>query len=171
MVRRLKEVELYEGSITLFPMNTEARIESVKSGDVELKPYPNEHACRLNDPGKYERFARMKRKHDGKEYSVIIGFKKGGGSEDQAYRYPKDTWSAAEAKAHCADHDGTFEAAGKELEVRCSSCGETITVKTGEDPDMTLLEDSPNGTPVQDSSSGLEDYAEVLASRIKALKI
>lgn len=140
-VRRLKEVKLLEGSITLWPMNDQARLETVKEDgeeETETKPYPNEHACRLNDPGKYERFARMKRKHDGKEYSVIIGFKKGGGSEDQAYRYPKDTWSADEARAHCKDHKGSFEAAtGKELTFVCKSCGETQALTLTEPADAT----------------------------------
>ena len=34
-------------------------------------------------------------------------------SEIQALRYPKDTWDADDAKAHCKDRDGTFEAAGE----------------------------------------------------------
>jgi len=32
---------------------------------------------------------------------------------EQAYRYKKDTWSASDARAHCKDHDGSFEAAKK----------------------------------------------------------
>jgi phage head maturation protease len=81
-------------------------------GHEVLKPYPNEHACRLNDPGKYEDFRRGKRKHDGKEYSVIFGkLKKKNVWEEQAYRYPKDTWDADDAKKHCGDNDGSFEAA------------------------------------------------------------
>lgn len=82
-------------------------------------PYPNEHACRLNPPGKYKSFARQKRKSSGgKIYSVIFGiFMKGGKktSEEQAYRYPKASWTAAEARAHCKDHNGSFEAASKEM--------------------------------------------------------
>jgi hypothetical protein len=30
---------------------------------------------------------------------------------EQAYRYPKDEWSADEARAHCKEHEGSFEAA------------------------------------------------------------
>lgn len=131
-VRRLKEIKLNEGSITLWPMNDQAAIESIKEEgeeEVEMKPYPSEHACRLEDPGKFERFVRMKRNHKGKVYSVIIGFIKGGGSKDQAYRYPKESWTEAEARAHCKDHDGSFEAASKnkELTFVCKSCGETLT--------------------------------------------
>jgi len=128
-VRRLKEVKLKEGSITLWPMNDQALLETIKEEgeeETETKPFPNFHACRINDPDKYERIRPMTRKHNGKEFTVLIGFKKGGGSEDQAYRYPKDTWSATEARAHCKGHDGSFEAAaGKEIMIVCKSCGES----------------------------------------------
>jgi hypothetical protein len=30
---------------------------------------------------------------------------------EQAFRYHKDTWTASEARTHCKDHDGKFEAA------------------------------------------------------------
>lgn len=79
-------------------------------------PYPNEHACRLRDPGDFQAdsFRRMKRKHDGKTYSVIIGKLKGEDSTtEQAYRYAKDAWSASQARSHCNSHDGNFEAAGE----------------------------------------------------------
>jgi hypothetical protein len=42
---------------------------------------------------------------------VLFGFKKDGESEEQAYRYPKDNWTAAEARSHCGSHGGSFEAA------------------------------------------------------------
>jgi hypothetical protein len=32
---------------------------------------------------------------------------------EQTYRYPKSAWSASEARVHCQDHSGTFEAAKK----------------------------------------------------------
>lgn len=75
-------------------------------------PYPNEHACRLKDPGQYDRFNRENcgQKHDGKCIDVIYGIKEGK-SEIQALRYPKDSWTAAAAKSHCDSRDGTFEAA------------------------------------------------------------
>lgn len=83
-------------------------------------PYPNEHACRLRPPGKYKEFARKKRKSSaGKIYNVIYGifFKNGKRtSEEQAYRYPKANWTAAEARRHCQDHDGSFEAAASEFD-------------------------------------------------------
>lgn len=77
-------------------------------------PYENEHACRLVDPGKFKKdsFRRTTRKHNGKEYSIIMGKLKGEDSmTEQAYRYDKDTWSASSAKSHCDSHDGSFEAA------------------------------------------------------------
>jgi hypothetical protein len=79
----------------------------------EGKPYPNEHACRLNDPGKYDHFARKNNamKHDGKRIDVIFGVKKGGAVEMQAMRYPKKIWDASDARSHCQSHNGSFEAA------------------------------------------------------------
>ena len=130
-VRRLKEVRLYEGSITLFPLNEQARVEFIKQEQIETKPYPNYHSCRLNDPKKYIRFRQMKREHNGKEYIAIIGFKKGGGSEDQAYRYHKEIWTEAEAREHCKDHDGAFEAAEKGV-VECESCKMTLDIEPSE---------------------------------------
>lgn len=82
-------------------------------------PYPNEHACRLKDPDDFQKgsFSRTKRKHEGKEYGVIIGKLKGETkTTEQAYRYNKKTWTASEAKKHCKDHDGTFEKASESEE-------------------------------------------------------
>jgi HK97 family phage prohead protease len=89
------------------------------------KPYPNEHACRLSDPDKYDKLRRGTREHEGKTYSVIYGRPKGGGGwEEQAYRYKKSEWTAAEARAHCKSHEGKFEAASTETSVSCPSCGD-----------------------------------------------
>ena len=83
--------------------------------DVTEKPYPNEHACRLQDPGKFSAMRRGSREHDGKKYSIIFGKVKDGETwEEQAYRYSKDTWTAADARAHCKAHKGSFEPASEE---------------------------------------------------------
>lgn len=80
--------------------------------DEVLKPYPNEHACRLKDPDGYESFKRSNcyKKSDGKCIDFIFG-KKEGKTELQAMRYKKDVWEVAAAKSHCANHKGTFEEA------------------------------------------------------------
>lgn len=90
--------------------------EKVEKEDV-LKPYPNEHACRLEDPGKFDSFARQncKVKHSGKCVDFIYGIKSGK-SALQAMRYKKDVWAAGAAKSHCSSHGGSFEAA-KEVEL------------------------------------------------------
>ena len=79
-------------------------------------PMPNEHSCRLRPPGDFQddSFRRTSRKHKGKTYDIIMGKLKGDDAmTEQAYRYGKDTWSAADARAHCKDHDGSFTAAGE----------------------------------------------------------
>lgn len=88
-------------------------------------PYPNEHACRLRDPNDFkpDSFRRIEREHEGKKYDAIMGKLKGQDTmTDQAYRYPKDTWQESEAKSHCADHNGSFEAASGDTE-DCLECG------------------------------------------------
>lgn len=93
--------------------------EELKPEDVEERPYPNEHACRLNPPGKYDRFARRNcyKKSDGKCIDYIFGIKEDT-SEVQALRYKKDVWTASAAKSHCSGNKGTFEAAaGSYVEV------------------------------------------------------
>jgi len=87
---------------------------------MDIKPYPNEHSCRLNSPDKYDRFARKncEIKHDGKCIDVIYGIKDDK-AEIQAMRYDKDVWTADSAKSHCSSHDGSFEPASekqKEIE-------------------------------------------------------
>lgn len=73
------------------------------------EPFPNFHSCRINPPGKYTRFVY----NDKVNPNIVIGFKKGGGSEAQAFRYPKGKWTEAAAKKHCTGKGGSFEAAKK----------------------------------------------------------
>ena len=88
--------------------------EAIEKDDV-LKPYPHEHACRLTDPGKYDRFARKncKQKHDGKCIDVIYGIKNEK-TEIQSLRFSKDIWTVAAAKKVCVDRKGEFEPASSE---------------------------------------------------------
>ncbi len=88
------------------------------------RPYPNEHSCRLLDPSAFERFIRKTvtdskdvegHKATGKQYALIIGYRADDTTDVQAHRYPKGTWSADQAKAHCSTHGGkSFEAAKEE---------------------------------------------------------
>lgn len=85
--------------------------------ELEQKPYENEHSCRLKNPDDFQddSFKRMKREHEGKEYSVIMGKLDGEDTmTDQAFRYDKNVWDEGSAKTHCQDHTGTFEPAKKE---------------------------------------------------------
>lgn len=110
--------ELLEFSIVPVPANQTAlrlALKALGEDAVEIKPYPNEHACRQRDPGDFESdsFRRTKREHEGKEYFVIMGKLKGESTmTEQSYRYPKDIWTEAEARKHCKSHGGiSFEPA------------------------------------------------------------
>jgi len=129
-VRRLKEVQLVEGSLTLFPMNNQALVQDVKTGDNgywEYKPYPNEHSARLRDPDDFDPDT-FRRKNDGTIYgktkvpgtvAVIWGKLKGHSKPSdqpipQALRFPTDDWTAETAKKWLKDNNVkyiSFEAA------------------------------------------------------------
>lgn len=111
MADNLKEYEKVKKAIEKW--EKEIMVEE-KEPEISTKPYPNEHACRLKDPDQYDTCRRGSRKHNGKTYHIIFCKKEGGKMEEQAYRYPKASWSAAEAKTHCKEHKGTFEAAQEE---------------------------------------------------------
>jgi len=85
--------------------------------DEVIKPYQNEHSCRLSSPTKYEKFKRGTRKHNGKIYSVIFGKLKGKNKwEQQAFRYAKKNWKSDDAKRHCKDNKGIkFEPASEKV--------------------------------------------------------
>jgi hypothetical protein len=77
-------------------------------------PYANEHACRLSNPSEFveESYTRGSRVSGGKKYSILFAQPKGGGGrKEQAYRYKRSVWTAAQARAHCQRHNGSFEAA------------------------------------------------------------
>ena len=84
-------------------------------------PYPNEHACRVREPGEFVRFFRkhVKDENDvgdykatGKPYDLIMGYRTDDSSDVQSHRYPTSDWTAEEARAHCKAHKGiSFEPA------------------------------------------------------------
>ena len=81
--------------------STLTKINPIRS--YEERPYPNEHAARLQDPDKYERFARENDAFaDGIDaiYGIIDNT-----SELQAIRFDKDLFTVDEARAWLADHD------------------------------------------------------------------
>lgn len=115
-VRVLKSLEVFEVSPVLVGAGIGTGTESLKAAELEEKPIPGVHACRLRDPGDFQSgsFRTMSRDHDGKPYNVIVGRLTGSTSmTEQAYRYRvSDGWQAAAARSHCSSHDGArFEPA------------------------------------------------------------
>jgi hypothetical protein len=112
--------------------------------DAEEKPYPNEHACRLMDPGKYDSFARKNcaRKAGPNKACVdhIYGVKDGT-TEIQALRFPEKDWEMKDAMDYCKAQGGKFEAAAPPKEFHD---GENIPVvleeQVGESISMQLIE-------------------------------
>src|SRR6056300_1450623 len=69
------------------------------------RPYPNEHAARLRDPGQYDRF-RRRNDAGGDGVDFIFGIKEGeDGAELQAIRFRLAEFTAAEARAWLSERD------------------------------------------------------------------
>jgi len=99
--------------------------------DTEEKPYPNEHACRITDPKKYDRIRRNNDKF-GKGIHALWGIKEGDPVELQAIRFSKSKFTAKEARQWCNDHEykcKPFEPASE----KCGECGQEMAVKWDED--------------------------------------
>ena len=85
--------------------STLTKIAAIRSGEMDdARPFPNEHAARLEDPDKYESF-RRKNNEGGEGVDFIYGILPEGGTELQAIRFDKDRFTPAEAKAWLNDHD------------------------------------------------------------------
>jgi len=113
--------------------------------DLVIKPYPNEHACRLESPDDFDKFARKNcyRKSDGKCIDYIFGIK-AGKSKVQAMRYNKEVWTVTAARKNCKNKDGTFEPAGKIVE-EIDAKGKIYVYQTSdvlEDKQKEVLEES-----------------------------
>lgn len=78
-------------------------VESLKDDRAEKRPYPNEHAARIEDPAKYDEFRRLTNEL-GEGIDIILGIKEGK-SELQSIRFDADRYSVAEAKQWLDEHD------------------------------------------------------------------
>ena len=98
----------------------------------EEKPYPNEHACRLEDPDKYIRIRRQNDKF-GKGIHAIWGVQAGSKPvELQAIRFAKSKFTAAEARAWLKSHDykcKLFEPSSE----KCEKCEKPMLIKWEQD--------------------------------------
>lgn len=112
-------------------------IEHIKGPDGAsslLKPYPDYHACRVNDPDKYKEISYVKDEF-GDGVDVIYGIYEKDGedvSEVQAIRFDKDEFTSAEAEAWVKEHDYKcieFEAASEKADkyaCECLDCGHVM---------------------------------------------
>lgn len=112
--------------------------ETDMSGDEVIfsKPYPDEHACRLQEPDpKALRYRRKNcdEKINGKCVDVIWMIVKKDGKEipiKQSMRFKTKTWKEAAAKAACKDKGGRFEAAKKSVEEQLEEIKEELATVT-----------------------------------------
>lgn len=78
-------------------------------------PFPNFHACRLRDPGDFEKDSAGKpilRQIIRDKVNLIIGKITGENTvSTQSIRFPVSSWTEGTARAHCKEKGGEFEAA------------------------------------------------------------
>jgi len=102
------------------------RVDSIDDRSFEMgRPYPNEHAARINDPDKYEDFRRVNDEL-GDGIDVIYGLLASGG-EIQSIRFDKLKWSVDDAKSWLDENDYTvieFEPAMEERDMERAEADE-----------------------------------------------
>lgn len=114
----------------------------------EFRPYPNEHAARLEDPDKYVRF-RRDNDAGGSGIDFIYGILASGGAELQAIRFDKNRYTVAQAKDWLNEHDHKpimFEEATGEREMADEELEKRATVKVEieiDTSDAPMEEDQP----------------------------
>lgn len=106
-VRMLKSLELFEVSVVSVPCNIYASVTGLKG--VETKAWEekeNEIWYRVRDPGGFQEdsFRRIQLQKSPPIYAVIGRLKGETTTTVQALRFPKDSWSMAEAKKWVAEH-------------------------------------------------------------------
>jgi hypothetical protein len=77
-------------------------------------PFPNEHAARQKEPGKYRGFRRSKLGFP-EGITAIVGLLRGGGTEIQSLRFDRKKWTVEQARRWLKKHNfkTTIEAAAK----------------------------------------------------------
>ena len=129
-IRRIMALDWVEVSSVIRGASPATGTIAAKSADMdpEEKPYPNEHACRMREPGDFEIFRNREEEAAGKTIRVIYGQEMGTDEWDiQSYRMPISDWSEAEARGYCDDHDGIkFEpATGEDSEYEAAAASST----------------------------------------------
>lgn len=74
-------------------------------------PFPNEHSCRLKEPGLFVRILELWKAKGARGIGGPLKSDPSGGTVTQAVRYDRKVWTAADAAADCRSKGGRFEAA------------------------------------------------------------
>jgi len=98
------------------PTSEELGMESYKSHHFEerakntlSKPYPNFHAARMKSPGSFVRIRVLRTLPNGVMiYGGPLRSDPRGGAKTQSFRFPKDKFTARQAKAWLREHDHSY---------------------------------------------------------------
>jgi len=78
-------------------------VERLKNEKENKRPYPNEHAARIEDPSKYDEFRRLSDEF-GEGIDIIVGIKDEK-SELQSIRFDSEIFTAEQAREWLNEHD------------------------------------------------------------------
>lgn len=135
----------------------------------EERPYPNEHAARIKEPGQYDEFARdVEAGGDGIDFIYGIN---DNDSEIQSIRFDADRYSEAEAREWLREHDFDpikFEPAaeGRQMEERhivdVAETDETVTIVFAKDHDEEPAPMEGDERPYHDEDEERFDRADLV---------
>ena len=155
----------------LFPDGHPLKSDNDEDRNMDSRPYPNEHAARINDPDKYDEF-RREANAGGEGIDFIFGIMTDGDervSEIQSVRFDADRYTMQESMQWLADNDMEpekfEEAVGERAEVRhiieITEDDDAILIKFGKGMEFEGINVMPE--EVQDDD---EDEMEMMGSDV-----
>jgi len=146
-------------------------VERLKKEDermYEARPYPNEHAARINNPDKYVEFARDNDEF-GSGIHVIYGILEDRSSEVQSIRFDSSKFTPDEAKAWLEEHDYNYiefeeaieeKALSDKLEEGTLSTDKELTMDSKQDRHILEVNETDDSVVISFAKEHKEDIEE-----------
>ena len=146
-------------------------VERLKKEDermYEARPYPNEHAARINNPDKYVEFARDNDEF-GSGIHVIYGILEDRSSEVQSIRFDSSKFTPDEAKAWLEEHDYNYiefeeaieeKALSDKLEEGTLSTDKELTMDSKQDRHILEVNETDDSVVISFAKEHKDDIEE-----------
>jgi len=146
-------------------------VERLKKEDERMygaRPYPNEHAARINNPDKYVEFARDNDEF-GSGIHVIYGILEDRSSEVQSIRFDSSKFTPDEAKAWLEEHDYNYiefeeaieeKALSDKLEEGTLSTDKELTMDSKQDRHILEVNETDDSVVISFAKEHKDDIEE-----------